>query len=250
VTREDVFKFHKALRARGCADRTVRNKHMRLRSFLRFCKLDYQGIMPKAPKYDARVPDTYTLKERADILKDANPYMRVAIELGLMCGLRDREIMHMEWGDIRWADSTLRVTSKSHWGFKIKDSEERDIPIPSALLEHLNERKAGNLEGRLVLPTSGGNPNGKLLRTLKRLARASGLSCGVCKGCKGSSAECQRWTLHKLRRTYCTTLLRSGLDLATVQKFMGHSDLASTMRYLEPASSAASQAAINAIAWA
>jgi site-specific recombinase XerD len=45
-------------------------------------------------------------------------------------------------------------------------------------------------------------------------------------------------------------LLRNGLDLSTVQRFMGHSDLASTMRYLRPASTAASQDAINAIKWA
>jgi integrase len=175
--------------------------------------------------------------------------MRIAIELGLMCGLRDQEIQHLEWSDIRWSDSTLRVTSKPHWKFKIKDSEERDVPIPSVLLRHLKERKKSNPEGRLVLPTGGGKPNGKLLRTLKRLAKAGGLNCGVCGGCTSVNEECQQWTLHKLRRTYGTTLLRNGVDLSTVQKFMGHSDLASTMRYLQPATSAASQAAVNAIAW-
>jgi site-specific recombinase XerD len=61
--------------------------------------------------------------------------------------------------------------------------------------------------------------------------------------------ECQEWTLHKFRRTYCTTLLRSGLDLRTVQAYMGHADLASTMRYLRPASSAEAQTRINAIQW-
>lgn len=35
ITRDDVFRFHKALRARGCSERTVSNKHKRLRSFFR-----------------------------------------------------------------------------------------------------------------------------------------------------------------------------------------------------------------------
>ena len=35
VAREDIFRFHKALRDRGCSDRTVANKHARLKS-LRF----------------------------------------------------------------------------------------------------------------------------------------------------------------------------------------------------------------------
>ena len=58
-----------------------------------------------------------------------------------------------------------------------------------------------------------------------------------------------QWTLHKLRRTYATTLLRNGVDLRTVQRFMGHSDMNSTMRYLRPASSKETQAAVNAIKW-
>jgi integrase len=248
VTRDHVFKFHKALRARGLGDRTVSNKHKRLGSFFTFCKID-KTIMPPSPKYDATVPDTYSTEDNGKILAGADPYMRLVIELGLMCGLRDQEMQHLEWPDINWEHATLRVTSKPHWKFKIKDSEERDIPIPSALLKHLKERRKANPKARLVLPTSAGMPNGKFLRTLKRLAKRSGLNCGVCDGCKSANNECQEWTLHKLRRSYATTLLRSGLDLATVQRFMGHSDLASTMRYLQPATSKASQKAINAIRW-
>jgi hypothetical protein len=85
----------------------------------------------------------------------------------------------LEWTDIDWQHSTLRVTSKPHWKFRIKDSEERDIPIPASLLDQLKERKALDIAGLLVLPTKAGKPNGKLLRTLKRLANAEGLNCGA-----------------------------------------------------------------------
>lgn len=40
--------------------------------------------------------------------------------------------------------------------------------------------------------------------------------------------------LHKFRATFATTALRKGNDLTTVQHWIGHSDLASTMRYLRP----------------
>jgi integrase len=249
ITREDILKFHKALRARGCGERTVSNKHNRLRAFLRYCKIDHTAVMPPSPKYEVTLPDTYSPEEVGKILSAADPYMRLVIELGLMCGLRDQEIMHLEWPDIDWREATLRVTSKPHWGFKIKDSEERDIPIPASLLNHLKAYREANTDSRLVLPTKNGMPNGKLLRTVKRLAKAHGLNCGVCGGCRSGLRECQEWTLHKLRRTYCTTLLQSGLDLRTVQAFMGHADLASTMRYLRPATSKESQSRINAIQW-
>ena len=99
------------------------------------------------------------------------------------------------------------------------------------------------------LATKGGYPNQKLLRTLKRLAKKEKLNCNRCEACKCNLGECQEWTLHKFRRTYCTTLLRLGLDLRTVQAYMGHADMASTMRYLRPASSAEAQDRINAIRW-
>ncbi|WP_348267905.1 tyrosine-type recombinase/integrase [Edaphobacter sp. DSM 109919] len=249
VTREHIFKYHRALRARGLSDRTLANKHRRLGSFFKFCKID-KSIMPATPKYDSKLPDTYSKDENGKILAAAEEYMKLVIELGLKCGLRDQEMMHLEWNDIHWDDSILRVTSKPHWGFKIKDSEERDIPIPSDLLRHLRARRKTHPDDRLVLPTGGGKPNGKLLRTLKRLAKRAGLNCGACAGCKGALGECQEWTLHKLRRSYCTTLLQSGLDLRTVQAYMGHADLASTMRYLRPATAKESQKAVNRIKWA
>jgi integrase len=86
VVRDDVFKFHRALRKRGCGDRTVHNKHMRLRSFFKFCKLDYSTILPPAPKYDSTLPTTYSAEEITNLLSAAGPYMTIAVELGVSVG--------------------------------------------------------------------------------------------------------------------------------------------------------------------
>jgi integrase len=77
-----------------------------------------------------------------------------------------------------------------------------------------------NPKATIMLPTSTGRPNTKLLNALKSVAR---------------NAKVSNSTLHRFRRTYCTTLLRGGMDLRTAQLLMGHKDLASTMRYLTPA---------------
>jgi integrase len=249
ITREDVLRFHMALRKRGLSDRTVANKDARLRSFLRFCKVSLAEVMPPKPKYEETLPTTYEPGEIRNLLKFADLYMQVTIGLGLKCGLRDQEITYLEWTDIGFDRGVLRVMSKPLLGFKVKDSEQREVPVPKSLVTTLKKWRKKNPQTRLVLPTIHGTPNRKLLRTAKRLAKRSGLNCNNCDGCRSSLGECQQWTLHKLRRTYATTLLRNGLDLSTVQRFMGHSDLASTMRYLRPASTAASQAAINAIKW-
>jgi integrase len=248
ICREDLFDFHGSLRKRGCADRTVANKHARIASFLRFAGVD-RSILPPPPRYDETLPTIYTSDEISGVLGAADSYMQLVIGLALKCGLRDQEIMHLEWSDIHRRDRILRVSSKPCYGFRVKDSEERDVPVPDDLLEELEKRHKSHPADVLVVATKRGNPNSKLLRTLKHLAKRARLNCGHCAGCKAKARECQQWTLHKFRRTYCTTLLRSGLDLRTVQAYMGHADLASTMRYLRPASSAEAQAKINAIRW-
>jgi integrase/recombinase XerD len=45
--------------------------------------------------------------------------------------------------------------------------------------------------------------------------------------------ESEVW-LHEFRATFATRSLWAGVDLRTVQEWMGHTDLASTLRYLKP----------------
>jgi integrase len=174
--------------------------------------------------------------------------MRVCILLGMKCGLRDQEMMHLEFRDINWADKTLRVQSKEQWEFLPKTWEQREIPVPDDLMAELAAWQNSREGHTLVLGTKYHKPNTKLLRTLKRMAHNAGLNCGRCDGCR-EIKECQEFTLHRFRRTYLTTLLRNGIDLRTVQAYSGHKDLASTMRYLRPAAGTEAQARLNAVQW-
>jgi integrase len=248
VTRDDVFRFHAALRKRGCGDRTVANKHQRLTSWLRFAGID-KSILPPRPKFEETLPTIYTRDETSTLLSEAGPYMRVALLLGLKCGLREGELSHAEFSDINWSEKTLRVQGKQLWDFKVKTHEQRDVPVPDDLLDELERRKAKLPNQSLILGTRTNRPNTKLLFALKNLARKAKLNCDRCEGCKSDRRECQEFTLHKLRRTYITTLLRGGVDLRTVQAYAGHKDIASTMRYLRPASAKEAQAKLNTIEW-
>ena len=48
----------------------------------------------------------------------------------------------------------------------------------------------------------------------------------------GAAGLDERYTPYTLRHTYCTMLLRSGIDIRTVQKRMGHARITTTQRYL------------------
>jgi integrase len=247
IDRDDIFCFHTALRKRGCRDRTVANKHARLASWLRFGGID-KAILPPVPRYEEKLPTVYSSDQTKALLTAADPYMKICILLGLKVGLRDQELMHLEFSDINWADKTLRVQSKAQWGFLPKTWEQREIPIPDDLVAELAAWQKTREGQALVLGTKNHQPNTKLLRTLKRMVHRAGLSCGRCDGCR-EIKECQEFTLHRLRRTYLTVLLRNGIDLRTVQAYAGHKDLASTMRYLRPATGTEAQAKLNAVAW-
>jgi integrase len=131
----------------------------------------------------------------------------------------------------------------------VKDAEERELPIPAALLVRLKAWRETRTGTRLIVGNDDDLPEGHFLRKLKTLARNAGLNCNRCEGCarKGALAECQEWSLHRFRRTFCTMLLRNGVDLSTAQHLMGHNDLTSTMRYLRPAANVAVQDKINSI---
>ncbi len=248
INREDIFRFHEVLRKRGCEDRTVKNKHQRLSSWLRFAGVD-KGILPPTPRYEEALPTIYARDQISTLLANASPTKRMMVLIGLKLGLRDQELQFAEFSDIDWAEKTFRVRGKPVYGFKPKTWEQRDIPIPEDLVTDLREWKAIHPSQQLILPTSTGNPSGKLLKSLKTLARQSGLNCGHCRGCKGKPRECREYTLHQLRRTYVTRLLQSEIDLRTVQAYAGHKDIASTMRYLRPASAKDAQEKLNKVKW-
>jgi integrase len=112
--------------------------------------------------------------------------------------------------------------------------------VPAPLLQALREfkaRQSGPNPRNLLFPTSGGKPDKKFENKLKRIAHRAGLNCGHCESRYGNKCaegpHCGKWFLHKFRHTFATASLESGVSIRTLQEWLGHSDLASTMVYLK-----------------
>jgi integrase len=158
----------------------------------------------------------------------------------LLTGERNKEVRHTSWDDIDFTRKCVRVTAKKHLGFKPKDKEEREIPVPSLLLTALKEYKAhqaGSNPHHLVFPTANGRPDRKFENKLKRIACRNDLNCGHCESRHRNKCSegphCQKWYLHKFRHTFATTSLEHGVSIRTLQEWLGHSDMESTMIYLK-----------------
>jgi integrase len=248
VVPDDIYDYWLALRKRKVSERTIADRTRFLLPILRSAGVDTSKF-PKPPKVEKKLPTVYGPDELQTLFAhDLRPEHRLLFSLLLKTGLRDQEAQHLEWVDLNWRDKTLLVRSKPRWGFKVKDAEERSIPIPDELLVHLQDWRKSYPNTSLVLGTRTDKPNDKWLRVLKRYVRDAGLNCRVCDGCT-ERGECRKWTLHGFRRTYATTLLQNGIDLRTVQRYMGHSDMESTMRYLTPATGKAARDSLERVQW-
>jgi integrase len=257
LTHDDVLRFHGQMRKDGLSDRTVHNRHMHLRSFMIYLGFPKERVEKiagkKAPKFEKTMPKIYEPEDLKPFFNSLDTeYDKLLFDLLLTTGLREREAMHLEWTDISYARKILQVRSKPRYQHKIKDSEEREMPLTAGLIKQLQHYQQSHPNQRLVFGKRGGKddaPDGHLLRRLKRLAREAGLNCGSCEGCAGENNECENWFLHRFRANYITTLLRDGLDLRSVMALSGHSSLESVMRYLRPAGGAEVQKRVNSIVW-
>ena len=119
-----------------------------------------------------------------------------------------------------------------------KAYKEREIPVPEKLVKSLKAwRTKMDKSCSLVFPTAGCNPKLDFLDCLKAVAERAKLD------------ENNFW-LHKFRATFATRCLWAGVDLRTVQQWLGHSDMESTMRYLKPSHSQHVRDKVNEIfAW-
>jgi integrase len=249
IVEADFTKFQKALASRRQSARTISNKHRLVVSFARFAGVDADEIPRTAPKFDVTLPQVYTVEQiEAFFSSLTSDYHRLVFTLLLKTGMREQEAMYLQWSDIDLRRRTLLIRSKPELGFRIKDREERSIPLPDDLVERLKEYKVSVPGRTFVIGTANDQPPTKLLRTLKRAAHHAGLNCNVCTSCVERN-ECEVWYLHRFRSTYITTMLRSGLDLRSVMQLSGHSDIESVMRYLRPAEGEELRSRVNAVSW-
>jgi integrase len=129
--------------------------------------------------------------------------------------------MYLFWRDLNLKLPTLRVVSKPELGFFPKRWEEREVPVPVDLAQVLGSHPQ-SIDSPFVFPSPTGNREQNFLRRCKEIATRARLDAST-------------FDLKTFRSTYATSMLRAGFDIRTVQHWMGHKSLETTMRYLAPA---------------
>jgi len=239
IDKSDLTAFIVALKKEGQDDRTVANRVAGVVTFLRA-----HGVVSVTlrHKYTEKKVKAYSVEELRALNAASTDEELQIWQFFLGTGLREDEVAHACDTDVDFKLKTISVLEKRQWDWKPKDKEERTVPIPDSLVELLRVRKAMHSDGWLIFPNTEGNPEGHFLRMLKERALAAGLNCGHCTGtldgktvsCK-DAACCEHWILHRFRKTFATLHHANGVPARTIQGWLGHESLETTLRYLADA---------------
>jgi integrase len=236
VDRRALLKFSAFLRdEKEQAPRSCWNKFATVMSFLKAKGI--RGLVGKNdwPRYTEEEPEIYEQEDLDKLFAVCDQEERLWFEFFLMTGEREQEVMHTYWSDVNFVACTIRVTHKPDRNWTPKAYKERTVPIPEKLANSLKAWKAKSSKAcALVFSTSGCRPKLNFLDDLKAVAERAKLNP-------------QDFWLHKFRATFATRCLWGGVDLRTVQQWLGHSDMESTMRYLKPSRSQETRAKVNVI---
>jgi integrase len=164
--------------------------------------------------------------EVAKILKLAIPTQRVPFALMAYAGLRPNEVRALRWKNILLRQDGAEATGGiitvreglSFGQTHTPKTGQREIIIARSLADVLGLATERPKEGHVAL-TSKGGPWGQhgLDQAFGRVRDRAGLS---------------GWSVYSLRHYAITLWLRKGIPVHVVQRMAGHSNLATTQRYV------------------
>jgi integrase len=245
---EDVLRrYKKFMAAQGYAGKTV-DTRLNIVFFL----LKKNGVVARIPRdemptIEEEVAVPYTDDELQTLFAAMDDETRLRYKFFLGTGCRDKEVTYASWNDINRTKGEFHVRKKDDVEFFPKGHESRTVPLPKSLLELLKAGRKKALHERWVFVNEEGRPENHFLRKLKGIAKRAGLNCGHCKttitegrydrkmrlqvSCKDRPV-CKHFYLHRFRKTCATRWIEHGIPVRTVQAWLGHKNLETTMIYL------------------
>ena len=228
----DIEKFVRELGVASFCPKTIARKLSAIREFYRFLYIeklidDDPALDILSPKQEKPLPKFLTEEEINSLIATAKNDLsfsgrRLSAMLKLMyaCGLRVSELVGLPDGCINFKENQIMIFGKG--------SKERVVPVAKSAVEEIEEYKEfrdkylNNKKTPWLFPSahakSGHITRDAFFKNIKNLAVKAGISP-------------QKISPHVLRHSFATHLLNHKVDLRSVQKMLGHEDIATTEIY-------------------
>ncbi len=170
------------------------------------------------PRRRKTVIDTFSMEQLETLVNQCGRDFtgtrdRAMMLLMLDSGLRVSELCGITLDDVNWTEQTVLVLGKG--------DRERIVPFGCATRQALSSYlvRRGNLSTRVLFVTCYGEPVDRY--RARRIIQARCEKAGI------TSVRCSP---HTFRHTMAVSYLRNGGDVFSLQKMLGHTDLAMTRR--------------------
>lgn len=191
------------------------------------------GIMlPKGQQKQAVIYDEEQIQQLIQAAKGTG--MELVIDMELCLGLRRGELLGLQWNDIDWENSQIKVSRNrvlADGQIVVKEPKTeagiRTLDAPKPLMAKLKHHQVRCAERRLAMGRDYTvsdyiivHPDGKpvypeyLTQMLTKLQNKAGLP------------KCR---FHDLRHLCASIMLRQGVDVKVAQERLGHKDITTTM---------------------
>lgn len=198
-------------------------------------KFFYQHVLKKPwehidlikPPHATRIPDILSIEQAIELFMATNKLSyRIFLFTIYSMGLRLGEGLRLTVGDIDGQRQRVLIRNA-------KGNKDRFVPLPNMTLNVLRRFWSIHRNPTLLFPNRKGGLKGatSALTPLDKGGVQAAMrkvieSCGLKK----------KITPHCLRHSYTTHLIEAGVNLITVQKILGHTNIRTTCKYIHLAS--------------
>ena len=222
--------------------KTINNYHKLISSILSSA-VQWQLILsnpcdrvtpPKIEKKEAKHYDDGIAKNMFAILENAPIRYQVAIYIAVFGGLRLGEIASLEWTDIDFNENILKIDKAVQYISGIgnfdkvpkTEKSKREIALPEIVMNKLRIHQKEQKEFQVQIGESWEHHNKIFTQKNGRPIFHDTLSKWFSKWQKTNGLP--KLKFHELRHTSASLLIAEGVDIATVSKRLGHSNVLTT----------------------